>query len=758
MKRPMLYWVSLFILGEVSDRILPIGILGIAAVGMGVAIYFLPAAYCKKNRGLLWFGLLFYVWGAAGMDYTEHKLTICQTMTGDEVGFEGTVIEKEALDTGERYRIRTRRLGEYNLTVSIRIGLDTTQELIPGSRIRGVGKGRMFRQATNPGGYDEQREQYAKGVFLQLQDVVITQTEIVHVPFRRQLERIREAWSGVYDALLGERNASLAKAMVLGDKASLDSDLKQLYQRNGIAHLIAISGLHIAMIGGLFYQLIRRSLGSYLLAAGIGTAFIVSYGIMTGLSGSTLRAILMLIISIGADVSGRKYDMLTAIAAALFFMLLENPYQIMQVGFLLSYGAVLGIAIVNPVWESCLCGIPKLSGGVFVSLSVQMALLPVMLYFFYEIPVYGIVLNIVVVPLMELLLSMLLICGSIGCIALQAALPFAYVAQVIFGIYENLCRFSECLPGHTMCTGRPAVWWMVLYYGVLFLFVMAGYRNRKPVCLWSFGLLFSLFAVFILPGPFRICVFDVGQGDGIFLQTPHRINVLMDGGSSTRQKVGTYVLKNGIRYYGGDTMDYIFLSHCDSDHYSGIAELLEQEDAAIHNVVFPAIANPDETYRELEQKAVRRGCHVYHMKKGDRLKVDGVQFTCLSPEQRMYEDKNQGSLVLLVTYRSFDMLLTGDIDQTVETEIAGSVPPSLEVLKVAHHGSKTASSEMFLDRLRPAVACVSVGAGNRYGHPAPEVLKRLEQYCGRVCQTKDSGAIVIETNGTQYQVTTFLGR
>ncbi|MBR1865035.1 MAG: DNA internalization-related competence protein ComEC/Rec2 [Lachnospiraceae bacterium] len=758
MKRPMLYWVSLFILGEVSDRILPIGILGIAAVGMGLVICFLPAVYCKKNRWLLLFGILFYVWGAAGMDFTGHKLAICQTMTGEEVGFEGIVIDREALDTGGRYRIRTRRLGDQELRVSIRIVPDTTQELVPGSRIRGTGVGRMFRQATNPGGYDEQREQYGKGVFLQLQDVVITQSEIPHLPFRRLLYRIREEWSGVYDELLGERNASLAKAMVLGDKASLDPDLKQLYQRNGIAHLIAISGLHIAMIGGLFYQLIRRSLGSYPLAAGVGTVFILSYGVMTGLSGSTLRAILMLLISIGADVSGRKYDMLTAIAAALLCMLLENPYQIMQAGFLLSYGAVLGIAFVNPVWRCCLSGIPKRLEGVFVSLSVQMMLLPVMLYFFYEIPVYGIVLNILVVPLMELLLSVLLICGGIGWIAPQAVLPFARIAQMIFGIYEGLCRFGEHLPGHTMCTGRPAAWWIALYYGVLFLFVIAGYRSRKRVCLWSSVLLFGLLTVFALPGPFRICVFDVGQGDGIFLQTPHRINILMDGGSSSRQKVGTYVLKSGIRYYGGDTLDYIFISHCDSDHYSGVLELLEQEDVEIRNVVLPAIANPDEIYRELEQKAVKRGCHVYHIKKGDSLKADGVQFTCLSPEQKVYADKNQGSMVMLVTYQSFDLLLTGDADQTVETEIAGSVPRSLEVLKVAHHGSKTASSEQFLDKTRPAVACVSVGAGNRYGHPAPEVLRRLEQYCGRVCQTKDSGAIMIETDGTRYQVSTFLGR
>ncbi len=757
MKRPMLCWVSLFILGEVLSRGLPISIIGIIVAGSGIGIYKIPIRFLQKEKRLFAIGIVFFLIGVADMSYAEYKLGYCRAQVGKPVSFTGTVVETEDTDSGDTYIVKTTSIQEKKIKVLIRIRTEQQETLFEsGDWIAGIGYGSPFLQATNPGGYDERKERIGNGVFLYVKGVTVEEAERRKISFPRLLTKSREYFSGIYDSLFDEREASLAKAMVLGEKATLDTDVKALYQRNGIAHLIAISGLHIAMIGGVLYRFLRKCSGSYPVSAGTGILFILAYGIMTGLSGSTLRAIIMLILSVTADVYGRKYDSITAIAVALLLMLFYNPYQITQVGFLLSFGAVIGIAVVNPLWKQIFEKLPGWLEGLMISISVQLTLLPVLLYYFYEVPVYGVILNVIVVPLMSALLFFLLACGLIGGVLWKGALPFAKVAEGIFYLYEKLCVMSERLPFHTVCTGRPQLCWIVGYYSMLTLLVLGIYNRKKIVSALSMLGFLLLFCIVWIPGPLRICIFDVGQGDGIYIRTPNGVNLLVDGGSTTKQKVGTYVLKNGMKYYGGATIDYIFLTHSDKDHYSGIAELLEDDSVVVRNIVFPDIEHPDEEYRELERQARSKGCRLYYMHKGDRIEVDGVRFACLNPERRVYADKNQGSMVLTVTKGEFDLLLTGDMDATVEAEIQDEITAQIEVLKVPHHGSKSASSEHFLEQVKPAVACISVGEKNRYGHPADEVMSRLEQNCEKIYLTKDCGAITIETDGEKYSITPFL--
>lgn len=756
MKRPILCWVILFILGEVLHRILPISIIGVIAAGMAFGIHIVPAAFEKTYRKILYIGILFFLSGAVRMTDFKKQLDLCQMEEGTEVVFRGTVTGIEASGGRQYYIIRASMAGEESVHMGIRIALKEEETVVLGSKITGTGETRAFNNAANPGGYDEQSYQYGKGVFLFLKNVEITKIQKPVVPLRESLYQVRQALSRIYIVLFGEKNGSLAGAMVLGSKESLDTDIKQLYQRNGIAHLIAISGLHIAMIGGTLYHFLRKCLGSYSVSAGIGVLFIILYGVMTGLSGATLRAVIMLVVMIGAEVNGRKYDSVTAVFLALFLMLAANPYQITQVGFQLSFGAVLGIITINPLLKQLFPKIPRHLEGMLISVSVQLMILPVMLYYFYEVPLYGVLLNMIVIPLMSILLALLLICGAAGGFCMEGAALLAKPAQLIFLLYEQLCNISESLPFHTVCTGRPSVLWMLLYYGILLLILVTGYRKKYKLLFLSGIMYIGIFLIFLFPATLKICMFDVGQGDGIYIRTPDRKHILMDGGSSSKQKVGAYVLKNGVKFYGGAVLDYVFISHSDSDHYSGILELFDEKTISIKNLILPAVSNPDEAYQQIEKKARQQDCNIHYMKRGDCLKAGDVTFYCLNPVSKAYEDKNQGSLVFLVTYGSFGMLFTGDMDAVVEEEIADMAVGRTDVLKVAHHGSATASSEAFLKKLKPAAACVSVGERNQYGHPAKEVMERLEQFCSKIYLTKDSGAITIDTDGNKYQITTFL--
>ena len=753
----MLYWVILFILGEVVCRITSISMVMILAVGMAAGIFVIPISFLKKQRTLLWIGSVFLLLGAVRVEQVQTQEFLSKMEEGADVAFSGKVVDLEQKEKGNVYLVKAVSLNEKKWSGKIRFTLAEEEELEWGSYVCAKGEVKNFSKATNPGGYDEESVRKGNGIFLQLQNVLIVENTPAKYPLRGKLMKIRQHLVVSYQKLFGEKNASLAAAMVLGEKKTLDADVKSLYQRNGIAHLIAISGLHIAMIGGTLYQLLRKCSGSYTVSAVIGLTFILLYGIMTGLSGATLRAVIMLGIQIGAEVGGRRYDSITAVALALLLMLFHNPFQITQVGFLLSFGAILGIIWIQPAWKMLFPKLPNCMDGLLVSISVQIMTLPIMLYYFYEIPVYGIFLNVIVVPVMSILLFCLIVCGITGCFFTPAAQILAKPAQWIFWLYEWLCTLTEKLPLHTVCIGRPELVWIVFYY--LLLAVTLWIISKRGFCrlLFLMGIMYAgLFVLVQGADTFKICMLDVGQGDGIYMRTPEGKHILMDGGSSSKQKVGEYVLKNGVKYYGGAVLDYVFISHTDSDHYSGILELLEEETIQIKHLVLPVVSQLEDADLELEQKAAERGCVVYRMKAGDQLKIGELTFNCLHPDEKGYTDKNQGSLVLLASYGEFDFLMTGDIDNEIVKGLIDKISDSIEVLKVAHHGSATASSEEFLMKLNPSVALVSVGENNRYGHPAKECMERLEQFCDKIYLTKDSGAITIETDGSTYQIETYV--
>ncbi len=803
----MLYWVVLFVLGEVLFGRIPMALIIIIAVGYTAVvcnivnyILIILKKYCRfgnkekrhsksfvdHNRRLLIIGVIFFVFGVVCGDYYDRKCQVCDLVGGDNTSFIGVVYEKQ-VKYDDRYRIRVSSLNGRRIAAYIII--ETEEMLYPGVIIKGSGKVRDFMRATNPGQFDQVSYERSKGNMLFLESAEIYSIKSPVIGIRNMLDRIKNVIDDQYDNMLDDEDSSLAKAMVLGEKSELDQDIKALYQRNGIAHLIAISGLHIAMLGGTFYRMIRRLSGSYPEGAVCGIVFIVMYGILTGLSGATVRAMIMLIMSIIADVLGRRYDALSAIAVALLLMLIVNPGQITQAGFLLSFGAVIGIACVYPVIrgedrdDAKTAGIAlliyKLWDGIIVSISVQLVIMPILLYNFYEIPVYGVILNIVVVPLMSVLLGALILLAISGCIEsgmagfMSGSGDFsgsnvivkltADISDWIFYVYKMLCKLTESLPFHNICVGRPDKWWIILYYILLIVTLLILKSDRKRYIAMTAILWVFMIVSFIIPDKLLVNMFDVGQGDGIYVRTPEHKSIIIDGGSSSKKNVGTYILKNGIKYYGTDRIDYMIATHSDADHYSGLLELLSDPGIGVDNFVLPAITNPDESYKKLVAAAEQKGCRIYYMKSGDILSCGKVTFYCLNPDEGAYADKNRGSIVLWMRYGNFDMLFTGDMDVDVENRLLSNEQfmnsirdgNDMEVLKVAHHGSATASSKEFLENMDFAVSLVSVGENNRYGHPAPEVMERLRMYGGYIYLTKDSGAITIRSDGSRYSVSQY---
>lgn len=482
------------------------------------------------------------------------------------------------------------------------------------------------------------------------------------------------------------------------------------------------------------------------------------YGGMTGNGASVMRAAIMFAVSLGAFLVKRTYDFLSAISLAAILLLCESPYYLYDSSFLLSFGAVLGLAMVYPILfqrrkpkKRTWLGV--VAGGMCSSFSVWFLLLPLVLYFFYELPVWGMILSIFLMPLSELLLLSGMAGGLLGCFPI--ALPGILAGLGASGILEMFLvmgRMLKTLPGSLWIVGQPELWCCMLYYGaaLLLLFIKStSYTGRRGK--WVKILYGMAVALLLFPFPknsLKITFLDVGQGDCACIQTAKGSCYLIDGGSTTVSKVGKYRILPFLKASGVRKIQGIFVSHMDQDHVNGIQELLEmvktkETQIKVERLFLSFCAGTKEELANLEKLGKQAGCQVIYIQKGSRIKDKDLCIECLGPEE-IYEDSNESSQVLHVSQGDVDVLFTGDVEGKGEEAVLNLLQESQitwEVLKVAHHGSKNSSKEAFLDCVSPKQAVISCGKNNSYGHPHREVIERLETRTERILTTWKEGAI-----------------
>ena len=304
------------------------------------------------------------------------------------------------------------------------------------------------------------------------------------------------------------------------------------------------------------------------------------------------------------------------------------------------------------------------------------------------------------------------------------------------------------LPFSRIVTGRPEIWEVIIYYVFIGLILL---KVMKKKSIKIIGFIFSVFLLVYSPvKDLQITMLDVGQGDCLFVKGPTGINYLIDGGSSDVKEVGKYRMESYLKYEGVRYLDYVFVSHGDGDHYSGIMEMLSRQDVgvAIHKLVLPENYKDDSNLMRLALVAKENKSEILVIKEGVALREEGLKITCLQPSITNHFSGNEGSMVLDISYGAFGMLCTGDVEAQGEKLLTDKVKgKEYDVLKVAHHGSKYSTEEEFLDAINVKNALISAGENNKYGHPHKETLKRLNEEKCNIYQTSDSGAITIWTDG-----------
>ena len=355
-----------------------------------------------------------------------------------------------------------------------------------GSVVQVQGEFEPFLGATNPGEFDARIYYRSLGIVGKLEEGILLGQGEDYWPVREWLHGVKRYLSGrIYD-IFSVEDAAVIEALLLGEKGNLDSELKDLYKRNGILHILSISAMHVSIVGMSIYQLLRKVGVPIWLSALCGSVVLLMYGAMAGFGVSAVRAIGMYLIRMFGEVVGRTYDMLTALGLVGVLMVLYNPYYLQNGGFLLSFSCVLGIGVLYPLllpefrryegknralntpWKKVLeflrkAELPRqITSSFFLSLSVTLATLPVQLYLYYEVPIFSVFLNLLVVPF----LKPLMISGIVALILPQSVV-FEAVVSTILGWYEVACKCFDSLQYNTWNPGCPRGWQMAIYYGLL---------------------------------------------------------------------------------------------------------------------------------------------------------------------------------------------------------------------------------------------------------------------------------------------------
>ena len=653
-------------------------------------------------------------------------------------------------------------------------------------------------------------------------------------PFAKELFTLKQSLGNRIDALFPEETAGFLKSLFLGERSGITLSEKSLYQSAGISHILAISGLHLSLLGGFFYRLLRKTKLSSLLSSLITSFFLFSYFLFTGSSHSAFRALFMLFLRFAAIQLGKGKDLLSQLSFALLFLLWLNPLSLYSIGMQCSFFTLFVFFLLEerpgkavrkkkekalskickklalgfskhpslllkfPAYLSKLipCLLSTLPHRLQGSFLFYLALLPLFSLTQFSFPLYAPLLNLLLLPL----LPFFFLLGAISILLsylpeqdflLLRLFSFSsrFLLNLLFQIFHLFMEKSLALPFSQILLGKMQALSVIFYF--LFLYLLFFFPKAKSLSLLlSLGFLLSL--PLYLPKPpkeLEIAALDVGQGDGFVLRKGALVFTI-DNGSTSKNLFPEQIFFPYCKAKRIQHIDYALLTHCDRDHISGIQALLEKNPSiSLSHLILPASALQDHRYDLLKRLAYNHGADVSYWQKRDEL-VFSEQGICLSakktaleenpstskkrgpdtkghqlhihcfyPNDSTYiEEANAHSIGCLLEYGHFRMLFTGDMPKESEEALLencreAKASPIVDVLKLAHHGSKTSSCPSFLSETQAKFALFSYGKKNRYGHPHKNTVESCQKYRLFPLETAKLGEILIKTNGEQFEIT-----
>ena len=578
------------------------------------------------------------------------------------------------------------------------------------------------------------------------------------------------------DLLLNETEANLCKGLILGKTQEIEESIKENFRIVNISHILAISGLHVTYIVMLITIISQRIIGKK-----YGTVFVIVvlifYMFLVGFTPSIVRACIMGILVNLAFLVHKKNNFWNSLALSLLLILINNPYSILNIGLQLSYLATIGIVgfsrkirkkidnfkflknnLVIRKNNKIQTLVNKIKENLSVMFSAQILILPIMIYNFNIIGTYFIISNLLVSVIIgtTIFLSILLVTSSFIFFPISKIL--SHILTILLQLLIIISNISK-LPFSKIYIPTPSILSIILYYVMIYVLNFLDnvyskesdsyYRIRNLIAIFKYRIrknrlrvkkvIIATFVLMIIiniiPKNLKVHFIDVGQGDSTFIVTPHNKTILIDGGGSLNKNfdVGEKTLVPYILDRGYTKIDYIFVSHFDFDHVGGILSILEE--LKVGKIIIGKQFENSENYEKIIKIARKKKIEIIQVDKENDIVIDEVKFNIIWPDKENIikeNSLNNNSLVMKMIYKNFSMLFTGDIEEIAERKIIDTYKDNSDilksdVLKTAHHGSKTSSINEFLKLVKPKIALIGVGKTNTFGHPNIEVLERLER-------------------------------
>lgn len=673
----------------------------------------------------MWFQGYYYFYLNDAVSVDTETLTAQIHVTDYSYGTDyGSAMRGDVVLKGKNYHAKAYLKGDPALT--------------PGMDIVGDFRFRV----TTPDAEEAATHHQGRGLFLLLyQSGEITVTDGEH-SWQDQIAVLRHHIKTILETAFAEDAAPFAKALLLGDTLDLGYQVETDFKISGIRHVVAVSGLHVAILFGLLSGLTFKN--KYLMAL-LGFPALLVFAVLAGFSPSVTRSCLMLSLTLLGLLLGKNYDGPTALSFAVLVMLACNPLTITDVGFQLSVGSVAGIyAFASHIraWMIGLFRDPKgikgrmvrwLASSVSTTLSAMAFTAPLCALYFGTVSLTGVVTNLLTLWVISFIFyGILAVCllgfflpGAAGAVAWVIGWPIRYVLW--------MAKLLAHIPMAAVYTkSEYIVCWLAFVYVLLAVFWIS--RNKKPItilCVGALGLCFALLASWYRPvtDEVRLTVLDVGQGQSLIVQTEGRTFLVDCGGDSETAAADTAaaaLLSQGIA-----KLDGLIVTHSDRDHAGGVAGLLSRVDTRL-------LILPDDG-AELQHATAGE---VVYAARDLILTVGDTKITVFVP--RFAGTGNENSLCVLFDTEKCDILIIGDRNAFGERSLLrNSCVPDVDVLIAGHHGSKSSTCQELLDAVKPEIVCISVSGDNPYGHPSQEVLQRLQRFGCRVYRTDLDGEILI---------------